>query len=125
MRTFFVILTLFFVTHFSQSSFASSECLDLNEDTICYNIEGTEPAAVSDEFESSVHVDSMLVASDLAHNNVEDLMVVSSDLFKAENQIIEDSIYQNFSKADELYYRFAYKILDRNNRNTTVVITRD
>lgn len=125
MPTYFVTSSLFLVLLMPNLLFATQdECLDISNQSICYDIEGTKDA-VALELDNSASEQSMLISSDLAQSNVNDLMVVSSDLVEAEQQALQQSIYDAFSKVDELYYRFAYKILDRNNRDTTVVITRD
>ncbi|MCH2534204.1 MAG: hypothetical protein MK008_07170 [Bdellovibrionales bacterium] len=123
MPTLFVTLSLFLVSFSAHLSYADS-CLDVAKQDICYDIENTQDVSEI-PFESPVESQSMLVASDLAQNQMDDILVVSSDLFKISEDQIEPSIYETFSKADDLYYRFAYKILDRNNSDTTVVITRD
>lgn len=123
MPTLFVTLSLFLVTFSANLSFADN-CLDLSQQDICYDIEDTQEV-VSIPFEAGSEGQSMMVASDLAQNQMDNILVVSSQLFKLSEDPMEPSIYETFTKADDLYYRFAYKILDRNNRDTTVVITRD
>lgn len=125
MPTIFVTASLLLVMLISNNLFASQdECLDIKKQSICYDIEGTEDAAHLELKQGQVE-QSMLISKDLAQSNVKDLMVVSSDLIKMEQKDMQTSVYDHFTKADELYYRFAYKILDKNNRETTVVITRD
>ena len=123
MKTFFVTLSLFLVTFSAQISWADT-CENIQDQKLCYDIEGTEDA-ISIEWNDTSQEDSMLVASDLAQNQMDNILVVSSELFQVSGDSMQDSIYDAFVKADELYYRFAYKVLDRNNRDTTVVITRD